>query len=92
MNRFWRRVNFCWNFFDVTSDEGEDEAPVHHAQQVVKEERQAGVKALNQLKKNSFLYSKGPKTRHLFTKLVRKPDIRQFNFQAKNSSFDHFFI
>jgi hypothetical protein len=50
MNRLWRRIDSGSDFFHVTSDEGEHESPVHDAQQVVKEERQAGVKALYQLK------------------------------------------
>ena len=50
MNRLWRRIDSGSNFFDVTSDEGENESSVHDTQQVVKEERQAGVQALHQLK------------------------------------------
>ena len=50
MNRLWRRIDSGSNFFDVTSDEGENKSSVHDTQQVVKEERQAGVQALHQLK------------------------------------------
>ena len=37
--------------FDVEPDKSEDEAAIHHAEEVVEEERERGVKALHHLEK-----------------------------------------
>ena len=47
------RIDLHSDLLHVDPDEGEDEAPVHDAQQVVQEESQAGVQTLGQLPKKN---------------------------------------